>query len=185
MKAVVITLIGVVVLAGLVGWWVYQSDEGGGQEVLVDDQPSDLVEDIEEEDIRMDSVGSQFIQQAPEGGLPIDEVTSKEEGDSVESKKLEDESELVLAEEVVSITDVGFVPEVVTVAVGTEVTFVNNGQGMHWPVADDYASSELEGFDAGHGLSTGEEYSFVFTQEGKWGYRDNLNTSLTGMIVVE
>jgi plastocyanin len=184
MKTVIAVLVGLVVLGGLVGYVYYNGGEEQGGEELTGEKTNEMVEIVGEDEVKMDSVGSQFIQQVPGSGPPTDE----EVGESGDAEEPETEEDLVRGEEIVSITDLGFVPETVTVSVGTEVTFINNGQGMHWPVSDSYlinTPSGLRGFDAGHGLSTGEEYSFVFTQRGRWDYRDNLNVSLTGTIIVE
>ncbi|MBI3251353.1 MAG: hypothetical protein HYZ62_00405, partial [Candidatus Andersenbacteria bacterium] len=63
----------------------------------------------------------------------------------------------------ISITDTGFEPAQVTVAPGATVTFVNNGQALHWPASAPHPThTALPGFDAKKGLATGESYSFTF-----------------------
>lgn len=86
----------------------------------------------------------------------------------------------------ISITDTGFSPATLTVAAGTTVTFVNNGQAPHWPASDPHPThTALAGFDAKRGLQTGETYSFTFAQAGTWGYHDHLNAQLTGSVTVQ
>ncbi len=81
----------------------------------------------------------------------------------------------------ISIEDTGFVPPAITITPDTTVTFLNNGQAMHWPKSDD---QQLPEFDAGKGLATGENYEYKFTKPGSWTYHDQLNPQLVGTIVV-
>ncbi|OGY31164.1 MAG: hypothetical protein A3C02_03960 [Candidatus Andersenbacteria bacterium RIFCSPHIGHO2_02_FULL_45_11] len=86
----------------------------------------------------------------------------------------------------VSIDDEGFTPATVTVKAGTTVTFVNNGQALHWPASNPHPiHTGLSGFDARKGLATGETFSFTFTKAGTFGMHDHLNTALVGTIVVQ
>lgn len=86
----------------------------------------------------------------------------------------------------ISITDTGFSPATLTVPANTTVTFTNNGQGSHRPASDPHpVHTGLVGFDAGRALSTGETYSFTFTQPGTWGFHDHPNPLRRGSIVVQ
>ena len=86
----------------------------------------------------------------------------------------------------VTITDAGFSPSTITVKPGTTVTFVNDGQGPHWPASNPHPThTDLPGFDAKHALATGETYSFVFQKIGQWGYHDHLNPSTMGVVIVQ
>lgn len=86
----------------------------------------------------------------------------------------------------ITINDTGFSPSTIRVKAGTTVTFVNNGQALHWPASAPHpVHTDLRGFDAKKGLATGEEYSFTFTTGGTWGFHDHLNTTLKGSVVVE
>lgn len=96
------------------------------------------------------------------------------------------EEESTDQEVVISIDETGFTPATVTIATGTTVTFVNNGQGRHWPASDVHPTHEiLPEFDAKRGLATGETYSYTFTELGTWRMHDHLQASSTGTIVVE
>jgi len=89
-------------------------------------------------------------------------------------------------EVVVSLTDGAFEPATVTIAAGTAVKFVNNGQGLHWPASFVHPVHQvLPGFDSERGLSTGETYSFVFTKVGTWPMHDHLFPQVTGKVIVE
>lgn len=86
----------------------------------------------------------------------------------------------------VNMSDTAFSPATLTVAVGTTVTFTNNGQGNHWPASVPHpVHTGLAGFDAKAPLATGESYSFTFTKAGTFGYHDHLNPSLRGTITVQ
>lgn len=85
----------------------------------------------------------------------------------------------------ISVDETGFHPSTVTIAAGTTVTFVNNGQANHWPASDVHPTHEiLPGFDSKKGLATGETYSYTFTQVGTWPMHDHLVASNTGTITV-
>jgi len=87
---------------------------------------------------------------------------------------------------VISMTDLGFFPSSVSVAVGSKVTFVNDGQAMHWPASDPHPDhGGLPGFDAGEGVATGDAYSYIFKKVGTWGFHDHLQPDYKGEIVVE
>ncbi len=86
----------------------------------------------------------------------------------------------------VSIDDEAFMPATLTVKAGTTVTFVNNGQALHWPASNPHPiHTGMPGFDSRKGLATGETYSFTFTKAGTFGMHDHLNTRLIGTIVVQ
>lgn len=86
----------------------------------------------------------------------------------------------------ISMNDEGFSPRDVTVASRTTVIFVNNGQGLHWPASDVHpVHNLLPEFDSKKGLSTGESYSFRFTEKGTWSMHDHLNPKARGTIIVE
>lgn len=86
----------------------------------------------------------------------------------------------------VSITDEKIIPATIIVKTGTKVTFVNNGQALHWIASDPHpVHSGLVGLDTLKGISTGETYSFTFTKAGTFGIHDHLHTQLTGTIIVQ
>ena len=96
------------------------------------------------------------------------------------------EASVVPASVTIAIDDEGFTPATITVKAGATVTFVNNGQALHWPASNPHPiHTGLSGFDARKGLATGETYSFTFLQAGTFGFHDHLNTRITGTIVVQ
>lgn len=90
------------------------------------------------------------------------------------------------ANSTISIDDEGFMPATLTVKTGTTVTFVNNGQALHWPASNPHPiHTGLSGLDSRKGLATGETFSFTFTKTGTFGMHDHLNTAIVGTIVVQ
>jgi LPXTG-motif cell wall-anchored protein len=77
----------------------------------------------------------------------------------------------------VSIEDFFFSPANMTVAPGTTVTWVNNGQAPHTSTADDGA------WDSGT-LQPGESFSFTFDQAGTYTYLCSIHPDMTGAITV-
>ena len=97
-------------------------------------------------------------------------------------------------------TSSGYSPSVLTVSVGTNVTFENQAAASMWPATYSHpthkiypgsninkcGSSEANTiFDACAGIQNGGEWSFVFTQQGTWEYHDHLKPGRTGTIIVE
>lgn len=82
-------------------------------------------------------------------------------------------------------TEQGFSPSEVDIAVGTTVTFINDGELPHWPASDMHPTHEiLPEFDSKQGLQTGETYSYTFDAAGSWQFHDHLNPRLKGTITV-
>ena len=77
----------------------------------------------------------------------------------------------------VAIRDFDFAPQVVHVAVGTTVTWVNGGVAPHTVTAADGA------FDSGF-LNTGESFSRQFTAEGVVEYLCAIHPAMIGTVVV-
>ena len=103
-------------------------------------------------------------------------------------------------EVVVTYTDFGFSPREVTVAKDGTATFQNQSSRDMWPASAvhpthmAYPGSDIEKcgtaeeprlFDACGPVAPGESWSFVFTEQGSWGYHDHLNVSNTGRIAVQ
>lgn len=78
----------------------------------------------------------------------------------------------------VSIKDNGFTPKTITVTAGDTVTWRNDGTKNHQVVAN-------SGAFASPVLRPGQSFSFKFGGEGRHNYRDALNPSLTGTVVVK
>lgn len=118
----------------------------------------------------------QFIQEIPEVSLPTAGPTQIPASSPVGET----------AATVITMDENGFSPQTVTVAAGTTVTFINNGQAPHWPASDVHPTHEvLPEFDSKRGLATGESYSFTFTESGTWSCHDHLMPNNTCTIIAE
>jgi plastocyanin len=181
-----------VIIVAIGGVLFYRSTEPNG------DKGDELVTEEEtkfEEEKDGNSLfnGSQFLQMEPDVAAPseiLDDDSSPQplvnKGMDVVVGEEEVKDSESVSDIIVSMTDLGFVPASVTVKTGAEVTFVNDGQALHWPASDVHPTHDLlSGFDAGRGLNTAESYSFVFKQKGTWGFHDHLFSDLKGEVIVE
>ena len=97
-----------------------------------------------------------------------------------------DSDEVVPVENLVLIESNEFVPAILTVKKGTTVTWTNKDQAEHWVVSDPHPThSDLPELDSKKGLLQNETYQFTFNEIGEFNYHDELNTTITGTIVVE
>lgn len=157
--------IAAIIILGVVGVMAWQSVSQPTSDSLA---PSPVSSPV--------SSGSQFLQEAPDGTLPVTSPSSSLTATPAATARSVE----------ISIEDTGFNPRTVTVAAGTTVTFVNNGQALHWPASAVHPThQQLPGFDAMRGLATGESYSFVFSQSGTWTFHDHLQPTVTGSVVVQ
>ena len=79
-----------------------------------------------------------------------------------------------------------FAPGVLTVPLGTMVTFRNNGTDPIWVASNPHPThANYPGFDSLKQIAPGQEYSFIFTQRGTWGYHNHLKPTKGGTIVVQ
>jgi len=102
---------------------------------------------------------------------------------------------------VIEITSSGFTPSELTISRGETVTWVNKDTEEHWPASAQhpthtvYPGSGIEKcgtaeqesiFDACHGLSPGESWSFTFNEVGTWNYHEHLDISFGfGKVIVQ
>ncbi|HUQ85822.1 MAG TPA: hypothetical protein VM077_05855 [Candidatus Limnocylindrales bacterium] len=90
--------------------------------------------------------------------------------------------------------DSGFSSSMLTIPLGSTVTFEIEGKQMHWPASNDHPTHENypekggclgSKLDACRGLQKGEKYSFVFDKKGAFGMHDHLLASSTMVIRVK
>lgn len=83
----------------------------------------------------------------------------------------------VIESNTIEITSNRFFPELLTVSVGDNVTFVNKDQENHRITSDSlYISKELK---------SGESFQFPLNEKGSFEYYDSLNKELAGTIFVK
>ena len=91
----------------------------------------------------------------------------------------------------VSYTERGFEPSVVSVKLGDNVRFFNSSSGKLWISSDPSASGSMypgvfngcgsSAFDSCYALSPGEYWEFTFDVEGSWDFNNTLDKSKTGV----
>jgi len=78
----------------------------------------------------------------------------------------------------ISLSNLKFVPNTVTVAVGTTITWTNNEAPVHT------VTSDATLFDSGN-LVQNKTFSFTFTKAGTVPYHCNYHGGMTGTIIVQ
>ena len=78
----------------------------------------------------------------------------------------------------IEISNFSFAPAVLTVPVGTTVTWVNDDDEPHTVVDSDTLFKS-------HALDTGDKFSFTFSTPGKFQYFCTIHAHMVGTVVVE
>lgn len=76
----------------------------------------------------------------------------------------------------ITISDFAFSPMELEVAAGTTVTWKNDDAASHTVVSSVFTSETLK---------TGDEFSFTFTDAGKYDYHCGIHPSMKGKIIVK
>jgi len=82
------------------------------------------------------------------------------------------------ADALIKISNFSFVPPLLTVPVGTTVTWVNEDDEPHLVVNSDMLFKS-------HALDTGDKFSFTFSTPGKFQYFCAIHPHMVGAVVVE
>ena len=82
----------------------------------------------------------------------------------------------------VTITNSGFEPATIRIKKGQDVTWTNSGPEAHGIVSEKTDGTTPQTEEA---LDAGDAYSYVFDDAGTFTYRDQTNSSLTGVVIVE
>lgn len=78
----------------------------------------------------------------------------------------------------ISIQNMTFNPNKITIKSGTNIQWVNNDNVQHQIVSDSGAFQSTI-------LNPGDSYNFFFDKTGIYGYHDALNSTVTGTIIVQ
>lgn len=79
----------------------------------------------------------------------------------------------------------GFDPKEQTISAGQTVRFTNSSSYSLWVASGSQPGKEdYPEFDSERGIGPGEEFDFRFEKVGKWVYRNALNSSDIGTIIV-
>lgn len=90
-----------------------------------------------------------------------------------------------LSNQEVSLSENGFVPNVLTVRVGTTITWTNNSSKNMWVASALHPThQELPGFDQLKAVGKGGQYSYEFTKVGTWKYHNHQDPLITGTVIV-
>ena len=82
-------------------------------------------------------------------------------------------------------TAAGFEPALLTIPVGTTVTFTTDRDEQFWPASDVHPNHLVyRDFDPRRPLQPGESWSFTFDKVGDWRLHDHLESRASGMIRV-
>jgi plastocyanin len=85
----------------------------------------------------------------------------------------------------VSINNFAFNPDVLHIAVGATVRWINEDSFLHQIASNPHpVHTDLPGLDSGN-LSAGRSYDFTFTEAGTFGYHCHLHPFMEGKIIVE
>lgn len=108
-------------------------------------------------------------------GEPTDEATDDDADDDADAAEADDGG---AGGDVVAMTFFNFAPDVLTVPVGTTVTWVNEDTVLHTATADD-GSFDVET------PGEGDEGSHTFDEAGEFTYFCEVHASMTATITVE
>ena len=107
------------------------------------------------------------------------ETSGTQDGGTSKSSASASRAEQPEANEVqIVIENFAFVPSEITIAAGTNVTWINKDEAPHT------ATSTDKKFNSG-GLDTEDKYSFVFNEKGEFPYFCALHSHMTASITVK
>ena len=111
-------------------------------------------------------------------GNPDTSVGSNAQGESMEKGGVQERK-------VVTYTDSGFAPQVLTVKQGVTVTFVNESSRGMWVASAVHPTHQLlPGFDQLSTAAKGATYEYVFVKVGTWKYHNHVSPADNGSVVV-
>jgi len=88
--------------------------------------------------------------------------------------------------QIVTYTDSGFSPSIVTIKRGESIKFVNESSEFMWVASNPHPTHTIyPGFDEGKAVGKGGSYTFTFNKTGDWGYHNHVRNIRTGRIVVK
>jgi len=106
----------------------------------------------------------------------------------------------VVSNNIITYTDAGYSPSLITIKKGETVTWKNESSNLMWtasamhPTHKVYPGTDISAcgtqtllpmFDACAGVASGQSWSFTFNNVGTWGYHNHLNSSKFGKVIVE
>lgn len=133
---------------------------------------------------------------------PSNEAVIEENSTGTSEAVMQTEEDSGPAFKVVTLTDNGFSPALVTIARGETVRFVNDSSRSMWVGADEHPThTEYDGtstrehcangmntgasFDQCTSVAKGAFWDFTFNKSGTFGYHNHVGASNTGTVVVQ
>lgn len=134
-----------------------------------------------------------------EAAAPSDEQSMEQSATTSESSINEEDGGPAFT--VITLTDNGFSPSSVTIAVGETVRFINDSSRGMWIGADEHPThTEYDGtstrehcsngmstggsFDQCTSVANGEFWDYTFTKSGTFGFHNHVGASHTGTVIV-
>lgn len=110
---------------------------------------------------------------------PATVTTSSSQNQPVYEQPLEIEPALV------SITAEGFVPQTIQIKPGQAVIWQNDDVSPHVVASNPYPTNDaFPELNSQENIEPGNSFSFVFSDEGTYGYHDNLHPERSGTVIV-
>lgn len=110
---------------------------------------------------------------------------SSAESSSTNTEEVSGEENTVNQTTVVTYMSSGFSPNILNINMGDTVKFINDSSGNMWVASNPHPQhTEYSDFDAQRNYTSGESYSFTFTESGTYEYHNHVNPSMRGTIVV-
>jgi plastocyanin len=86
----------------------------------------------------------------------------------------------------VSYSEKGFNPSILTIKAGQKVRFINNSYGSMWVASDPHPShSDYPEFDQLLAVEHNGTFDFTFTKTGTWKYHNHILPIIKGTVVVQ
>ncbi len=83
-------------------------------------------------------------------------------------------------------TDSGFSPAVISIPMGSTVTFINQSSGKMWIASDPHPQhTVLSAFDEKVAVENGGTYSYTFATTGQFGFHNHMSANKIGVITVK
>ncbi len=106
----------------------------------------------------------------------------------------------VVLKNVVTYTDAGYTPNIITIKKGETITWKNESGALMWtasamhPLHRVYPGTDISAcgtqtllpmFDACAGVASGQSWSFLFNNVGTWKYHNHLDSKYFGTVIVQ
>jgi len=145
-------------------------------------------------------VGWMFLRNKSDIALETPTPMASPTPDSTNSPQATPLASPVASKNIITYTDSGYAPNLITIKKGETVTWKNESSNPMWtasaihPLHRAYPGSDIANcgtpagsnqFDACSGTASGQSWSFTFNNIGTWGYHNHLNSSKFGKVIVE